>query len=200
MPNISDKLRQFLMRREHNMQRGKTPYTGWNPEMGLFFPELDTEGHPTIGWGHKITEDETYAGRLSRGVTIKQAIELLDIDILRHQRLAMKVWGGPKKFFALSQDSQDASTALTFQVGAGDFEKREGGFQDYVKFRGALSIDDWEAARRESGTSGRKSRKEFSARQTDFNKTFLTPTSILEDNTLNVAADPNQILEFLRAK
>lgn len=172
---ISNKLRQFIMRNEHHLARNKSPYRGFNPDLARFFAEPDSRGIATIGFGHRITEDEIRGGVFDRGLTFEQAMDLLDRDILTHQGHAAKVIG-PRIFYGLPQDLRDAATALTFQVG-------RSGFRKFEKFRNALLAGDLEAARKETLTGG--GGQQFLSRQRDLNETFLTPRNIIEDNLLD---------------
>ena len=176
---ISNKLRQFIMRNEHHLARGSTPFQGFNPDLGRFFMEPDPIGIPTVGFGHRITEDELRAGVFDRGLSFEQAQELLDRDILTHQGHAAKVMG-PKLFFSMPQDFQDAATALTYQIG-------RTGFRRFKNFRAALMSGDLEGARKESLTHAKG--RPLHNRQQDLNATFFKE-SLFEDNFLNVDFEP----------
>ncbi len=74
----------------------------------------DCAGHPTIGYGHKITAGEDFTGRT---LSDEEASELLVLDILAKADITPYVIPG------LEENQRDALTSLCYNIGVGNFSK-----------------------------------------------------------------------------
>lgn len=84
----------------------------------------DTEGYPTIGYGHKLTADEIKSGKYKAGLTKEEAEELLRKDVVKHDKEAMELaeergieWN------LMTEPQQDAMKDMVYQLGKGSASK-----------------------------------------------------------------------------
>ena len=92
----------------------------------------DSAGYPTIGIGHKLTQEERVGGKFTNGITKQQALDLCAVDLIPAENAVnshVKV--------ELSQNQFDAFVIFTFNIGAGGFASssaltcaNEGAFAD----------------------------------------------------------------------
>lgn len=105
-------------------------------------PYKDSEGHWTVGVGHKITDKATLE-RLNKGDTInysdEQVMNLFDSDLQTAKSGAQQNFSG---FNSYSPNLQDALISMNFQLGTEGTRK----FKD---FRAALAKGDYETAKAE---------------------------------------------------
>ena len=70
---------------------------GVEPNDGVFKPYKSLEGgNDTIGYGHKLTDDEIRQGVYNKGITKQQAEDLLTKDIMLHYNSAADKYGSDK--------------------------------------------------------------------------------------------------------
>lgn len=82
---------------------------------------IDKTGNPTIGYGHKLTQNEIESETYENGITIEQATELLAGDV----SIAVEAVRALVKT-NLSQFQFDAIVDFTFNVGRGTLHPAEG--------------------------------------------------------------------------
>lgn len=99
----------------------------------------DTEGYPTIGYGHKLTEEEIKKGTYKEGLTKEQAEELLKKDVVKHDNEAKKLSEEKGiEWNLLTQMQKDALKDMVYQLGKGSASKfkntlkavKEGRYED----------------------------------------------------------------------
>ena len=95
-------------------------------------------GEPTIGYGHKLTEEELLSGVYSRGITKERAEELLDQDIAIAARTIASVVK-----VSLNANQRDALICLVFNAGGGVL------LGTAPKMTAALKVGDWATAAHE---------------------------------------------------
>jgi murein DD-endopeptidase MepM/ murein hydrolase activator NlpD/GH24 family phage-related lysozyme (muramidase) len=88
---------------------------------------IDTEGYPTIGYGHKLKPGESFPGGISKA----DADKLFEQDFAEHQAEASKI---PEYL-----KSPDIITAMTYQMG-------KGGVMGFENMRKKLAAGDMEGA------------------------------------------------------
>jgi len=95
-------------------------------------PYKDTEGHMTVGYGHKIKGGEDF----SKGISMEQANALFEQDYAEHKAAATKNIPG---FDKMSAQQQAAMTDLTFNMGPNWIDK-------WPKLKEQLASGQYEAA------------------------------------------------------
>ncbi len=155
------KLFNFIRVAENSIQAGRNRATGrWLPHKSV---EGGTE---TIGYGHKLTEEEKHTGRIydkdmQYGITDSAVEEILALDIQAHSESA-KRYVGPKAWESLSQNQKSILTAYSYNVGLSKFPK----------FTTAIIKGDWETAKKEYVV---KSKGKTLARNKLFYDKYLRP-------------------------
>jgi GH24 family phage-related lysozyme (muramidase) len=92
---------------------------GYDSTSKLWYPHDSLEGgRPTIGYGHKLKEDEDF----SEGLTTKQVIKLFKEDFEDHKDLARKGFGR-EMFDLLPEKYQNVIINIVFNVGS--FNRRK---------------------------------------------------------------------------
>jgi len=98
----------------------------------------DVAGYATIGYGHKLTEDEIASGVYAHGITKVDADAILDRDVGTAERSIRQVIN-----VALNPNQSDALVCLVFNVGAGLVHGKA------PKLTAALQSEHWQTAANE---------------------------------------------------
>jgi lysozyme len=93
---------------------------------------IDTTGHKTIGYGHKLDMGESIPH-----ITAKGAEALLKFDVGRARDSARKVYS--PTYDTLPQNAQDALLYMAYQLG-------ETGLRKFKKLKQAILVSDWRIA------------------------------------------------------
>ena len=78
----------------------------------------DAAGHPTIGYGHKLTASEIESGIFANGITEEQGMALLRQDLTVAETAVRK-----NVQVSLTQNQFDALVSFTFNVGGGNLRR-----------------------------------------------------------------------------
>lgn len=130
----------------------------------------DSEGFDTIGYGHKLTEEEKRTGRVNgidirKGLTKEQAEQILQQDFGRTEQQLNKVLKQYKiDPNTLSSSQKQALREMLFQLG-------EGGVSGFKKMLGNVAKGDYSAASKEAANS--KWAKQTPLRVQDFQKRII---------------------------
>ena len=98
-------------------------------------PYKDVAGHWTVGWGHKLSDEEI--GRFKSGIDKSQAEHLFQNDWNMAKAKAQDVFNhAGHDWDSLDQNRRDMLTELSFNVGSG-------GLSRYKNFMEAVESDDY---------------------------------------------------------
>ena len=162
---ISDEFLDYIKKVENG---GKA---GWDEDQGLWFPHPSPEGgNDTIGYGHKLLDDEVALA--DAGLEDARILEMLFQDLEKAERVADSIvcsyYGG--EYEELSDNSKCMLIDFAFNIGGGGMKK-------FPKFVQAVLIDDIETMRQQykrfySASDGTK--KELKQRNEQFHMLFLS--------------------------
>lgn len=123
---------------------------GWDREKELWFPHESFEGgNPTIAYGHKLTDLEFKENFFGRGITEKQATQLMIDDFEHHFYQAereFKVFYAAETYAALPEAYKMLLGEIRFNVGS--LFRRDGKF-GWPKLAQAMINKDNDGVRKE---------------------------------------------------
>jgi GH24 family phage-related lysozyme (muramidase) len=137
---------------------------GYDAKYEVWFPHSSPEGgRDTIGYGHKLTEDDNW---MKAGVSEKNIEDLLLNDLWKAEDSARNV---VDNFGSIPQHKQEMFIDFAFNLGAH-------GLRMFPKFRAAVLDDDIKTMRQEYKryyTTGSGAKKELEHRNNEFYNMFL---------------------------
>ena len=172
-PETMKKYREVLKVQENSLK------SGYRKSEDKWYPHKSPEGGAdTVGFGHKLIGPDAY--KYTKGLTTKEAENLLDSDILKHQAIAESIVDkkyGKGTFDSLPQDSQMLLVDYAYN----------GVLNQFPTFMGAVVKGDTQTMLKEyerfSGSGPLKERNAWTKDtiiKGDFN---TTPKSLPKENT-----------------
>ncbi|MFC3190038.1 glycoside hydrolase family protein [Pseudocitrobacter faecalis] len=122
--DIKERLKVYEGTKEYQLTKGYY-------KNGMFYQYIDTEGYPTIGYGHKILDSEKE--KYKNGISGIDADLLLAWDIDRTKKDVRSLG------LTLPSDWEDFMVIMVFQLGLSGTKK-------FRKMITALKVQDWKEA------------------------------------------------------